>query len=589
MDVPIVAGLTTAFLGSVAATASGSHEVYFDSIAMFVFFVLLARRLELKGRLEAAKTTDRLARVVPRTATRLGADGEPVTVPVVDLAPGDRLRIRPGETLPVDAVLQEGESSFDEAVLSGEAAPVSRGPGEPLAAGVRNLGNPVVARVQRCSADSAVERMQARLKEALRSRPASAALADMAARWFVRVLLVLAILTAGAWLWLNPAEALPNTVAVLIVTCPCALALATPVALAIGAARLTAGGMLPLRMAALDSMARARVVAFDKTGTLTTGELAVAGVRCVGERSRPQVLAIATALERDSEHPIARAFQSTPGSPALGVRDRRSRPGAGVSGRIGGALWRLGRPGQILHPERDRQLLDEAESLAAQGYTVVALGDETGVAALFALRDRLRPGVADLLGRLRRQGVKSLVVLSGDRQASVDAAVAGLGFDQALGDLAPEDKVEWVRTRQRRGETVVMVGDGINDASTLSAADASISFAHATDLAQAGSDLLLMGEAIGAVSEARALARRLRKVTVQNLLWAAGYNLLAVPLAMLGWVPPWAAAIGMSASSLIVVGNSLRLRRPTDARFGSNSGVGPEGRHVPFGLANRNS
>jgi Cu2+-exporting ATPase len=563
MDVPIAAGLGVAFLGSLAATVSGTHEVYFDSIGMFVFFVLLARRLELKGRVEAARTSDRLARVVPRTASRLDGRGAPQSVAVVDLAPGDRLRIRPGETMPVDAELEEGESSFDAAVLTGEAAPVTLGPGETVVAGARNLGNPVVVRVVRGCADSAVEQMQRRLKEALRSRPAGAALADLAARWLVRALLAVASATAAFWLWVDPPAALPNTVAVLIVTCPCALALATPVALAIGAARLAAEGMLPLRMSALDSMSRARVVAFDKTGTLTTGELVLDGTRCVRDGSEGAVLPVAAALERDSEHPIARAFRAGDGGPGLEVRDRRNEPGAGVSGRIQGRLWRLGRPERVLGPEADQALWREVDALAAEGRTVVALGDEDGAVALFALRDELRPGVDCLLGRLRAQGVETIAVLSGDRQASVDRLAADCAFDEALGDLAPEAKVAWVRDRQSAGQRVMMVGDGINDASTLSAADASVSFAHATDLAQAGSDLLLLGGDIGLVSRARALARRLRRVIVQNLLWAAGYNVLAVPAAALGLVPPWAAAIGMSASSLLVVANSLRLRRGT--------------------------
>lgn len=567
MDVPIVLGLSVAFLGSVVATIQQHGEVYFDSIAMFVFFLLIARRFELKGRIEAAKTLDRLARVVPRMAHRLTDDGGLEEVAVVDLKPGERIRVRAGEAVPVDGVLEEGAGSFDESVLTGEALPVHRATGGSVSAGSRNLEHPIVLRVSRCEAESTVSELEGLLREGMRSRPRSALLAEQAAAVFVPVILLLAAVTAGVWLWLDPGVALENTVALLIVTCPCALALATPVAVSIGVSRFASIGVLPLRMEALEGLCKADTVVFDKTGTLTQGRLRIDEIHPVDGFDRSTALEIAAALERDSEHPLALAFREAAPAGPIQVDERRIEGGRGVSGRIDGAVWRLGQPGYASDggPLSDA-LTASVDRLEAAGRSVVVLSRDARPVALFGLRDQPRPGLPETLRALRRQGIERLLILSGDNQGAVDVLAGGLDVDAALGGCLPQQKMARVRELQARGHRVAMVGDGINDAATLAAADVSISFAEANELAQASSDFLVLGDSLEGVARARALARRTRRTILQNLSWAVGYNALAVPAAMLGLIAPWGAAIGMSASSLLVVANSLRLRRDPKRR-----------------------
>ena len=566
MDVPIVIGLSAAFLSSVAATLRQSGEVYYDSIAMLVFFVLLARRFELRGRLAAAQVADRLARVVPRQAQQLMPGGATRTVALVDVRPGDRLRVLPGELVPVDGVLVEGTSSFDESLLTGESASVRRRPGEALIGGARNIDQSIVVEVTHRSDESTVSNMQRLLAQALRSRPRSAVLAERAAAWFVPAVLVIALFTTLLWLWLDPSAVVANTVAVLIVTCPCALALAVPVALTVSASGFAQKGILPLRMDAIEVLARADLVALDKTGTLTQGRHRVVALHCVGGIDAAQARRLAAALERHSEHPIAQAFGAE-ADPDLQVEARCNHPGEGISAVIEGERWRLGSAVFALPPDRrDEDLGARIAGLEHDGHSVVVLANDAGPQALFALADPPRAGVSALLAQLRDLGVQKFAILSGDNQTVVDRLAAELGVETALGGLRPEDKMAWVRAQQSVGHCVLMVGDGINDAATLSAANVSVSFVHATDLAQGSSDFLLLGEVLDVIAAARAYASRTRGIILQNLVWAAGYNLGAVPAAAAGLIPPWAAAIGMSLSSLIVVANSLRLRSRAEPR-----------------------
>ena len=564
MDLPIALGLGFAYLGSLHATWFQTGEVYFDSIAMFVFLVLLARRIELRGRTRAADALDRVGRITPQMATRVDACGDS-TVPVVDLRPGDRVRVRPGEAVPVDGRILSGHSGFDESLLTGEALPVTRGVGETVVGGACNVDQPVLIEVLHDSGDSTAAEIHRLLTRGLGEAPRYAVLAQRAAGWFVGVVLVIATVTAGLWLWLDPAAALPNTIAVLIVTCPCALALATPVAAAIGVGRLADQGILAARADAVEGLAHCDTFAFDKTGTLTFGELALERVECRGELQREQALAIAAALERHSEHPVGKALCQAAAAAKtahLTATDLTNAPGLGVTGRTLNRIWRIGKPEFALGPSTpDAELARHITTAQDGGGLVVVLHDGATALAVFVLRDRLRPGIAGLFRELRRGGVRRIAVLSGDSQASVAHCVTGLAVDEAHGDLSPADKLRWIRGAQQDGARVAMVGDGINDAPTLAAADVSVSFAHATALAQVHSGLLVLGNGLDAIATMRDLARRIERNIRQNLAWAAGYNLLALPAAALGLVPPWGAAIGMSLSSLLVVLNALRLRQ----------------------------
>lgn len=560
MDVPIVLGLGIAYLGSVHATWTQTGEVYYDSIAMFVFLVLLARRIELRGRIRAADALDRVSRILPRLATRLGPDGEEEIL-ASDLARGDRVLVRPGEIVPADGRLVEGASSFDESVLSGEALPVARGRGDSVTGGSCNVDQAVVIEISRDPAESTLAEVHRLLAGGLRDAPRYAILAQRGAAWFVAGVLLVALVTAAAWLWIDPAHALPSTVAVLIVTCPCAFALATPVASAIGVGRLADRGLLVTSAEAIERLPQCDTFAFDKTGTLTDGELQVEQVQCLGGLDRATALALAAALEAQSEHPIGRALRSAGPVQALPLGQRHNVVGSGVRAVIAGREWRIGRPRFALDADVYREQETRIEALGSPGRIVVALGGDSGQGALIVLRDTLRPGAAELADTLRRQGVQRLVLLSGDNAATVRALGRQLGFDESLGDLEPADKLAWIRAAQARGQRVAMIGDGINDAPTLAAAHVSLSFAQATELAQVHSGLLLLGGDLGLIRQALHSTARTRRVIRQNLSWAAAYNFLAVPAAAAGMIAPWGAAIGMSLSSLLVVLNALRLRR----------------------------
>ena len=567
MDVPIVIGLCTAFLGSLVATVRQHGEVYFDSIAMFVFFVLLARFFEMRGRVRAADAMDRLARVIPETARRLRADGGEEEVAVVELERGDRLTIRPGEALPADAVILQGRTSVDESVLTGEALPVEKGPGEPVFGGTCNREQPITVEVTRVGAESTAGEIRDLLQRGMHTRPRFARLAERAAEWFVVAVLVLAGATAAGWLWLDPSQALSNTVAVLIVTCPCALALATPVAVAISAGRFAGQGILPLRMGAMEALARADTVAFDKTGTLTQGTLQLVGVRGFGGLDNETALAVAAALERRSEHPVARALRRTGPGVDEETTGYRNVPGHGVTAVLRKRRWKLGKPDFALEgvtPDVDVQ--SAMADLQGRGLHTVVLCDGIAARGLFAFQDPPRPGVDTLASDMERLGFTGSALLSGDTSANVDRFARATGIPEARGDLIPAEKLDWIRARQAAGHRVLMVGDGINDAPVLAAADVSVSFADATDLAKSHSDFVILAEDLFALTEARQLAQRTRRIILQNLVWAAAYNILAVPAAAAGLVPPWAAAIGMSLSSLVVVGNALRLRGPGGTR-----------------------
>jgi P-type Cu2+ transporter len=569
MDVPIVVGLSAAWVGSLWSTARGSGEVYMDTIAMFVLFVLVARAYELTGRREAAAAMDRLAMVVPEEARRVDGDGVERRVPAVDLAPGDRIRLRPGETTPVDGVVLQGTSVFDESLLTGESRPVAKGPGAWVVAGTCNQHQPVELRVERVGRASTVGEVHGLLQRGLAIKPRYAVLASHAARVFVPVVLLAATVTALLWWWIEPSRALENAIAVLIVTCPCALALATPVAVALGAGRFANAGVLPLDMSAIEPLAAVDTVCLDKTGTLTTGGFVLRHVDLLADAGREEVMAMAATLERDSSHPLARAFRQAAHGEVEGVTEVLMAAGQGVQARRGSAQWRLGTWGYATAgAQADADITRRMAAWRSQGLSVCVLSRDTRPVALFGLHDGLREGATEMVQELTALGIGHIAVLSGDHPDAVQSVAAKLGITDARGGLSAADKLAWIHARQAAGHRVLMVGDGINDVPVLAAADVSVSFGEATHLAQYHSHLVLLSENLAAIPRAVTLARRTRRIVLQNLLWAGSYNLTTIPLAVMGLVPPWAAAIGMSLSSLLVVGNAMRLRREKGKRRG---------------------
>jgi len=562
MDIPVVLGLSAAFIGSLHATVTGQGEVYFDSIAMFIFLLLLARRRELSGKLSAADRLDRLARITPHTATRLDAAGVGTTVPADELEAGDLIRVLPGDTLPVDGIMIDGISSFDESLLTGEARPVVYQPGDAIVAGAVNGEQPVTIRVTHTVQHSAVSEIRQLVERGLELRPRYAILAEQVASGFVAVLLLIATATAAYWLWADPARWLPSTIAVLIVTCPCALALATPVALAVSAGRFIDMGVLPLRMRALDGLARAELFVFDKTGTLTSGQPAIAAVVPIADLDTDSCLHYAAALAAESAHPLAHALRQRVPQPQLVTTQVKNVPGAGIRASIGGIEWRLGKPDfaaeSQAYDDHARAVIADGR---ARGQLVSVLANSGGVQAVLFFADPLRSGIKAMLTGLKDNGVGQFAILSGDAPDSVRRMGKQLGIEDAHGGLSPADKLAWTQAQQAQGRELVMMGDGINDAPTLAAADVSVSFADATDLANSSSDFLILGHDAAVLADARRLARRTRRNIQQNFAWAGAYNLIAVPFAAAGWIPPWGAAIGMSFSSLFVVMNALRLQK----------------------------
>ncbi|MHB1215600.1 MAG: heavy metal translocating P-type ATPase [Thiobacillus sp.] len=558
MDVPVALGVGTAFVASVASTFSGHGEVYYDSVTMFVFLLLTGRFLEMNARRRAGAAVEELVKLIPAATTRLpnwpARDEE--QVPVARLTAGNHILVRPGETLPADGVVVEGDSAVNEAMLTGESLPVSKSVNATVVGGSLNQASPLVVRVDKVGADTRLASIVRLLDRAQSEKPRIGQLADRAAAWFVGLLLVITLLVGLAWLVIDPGKALWIVVSVLVVTCPCALGLATPAALTTATGRLTRLGLLTTRGHALETLARATDLVFDKTGTLTHGRLSVRRVVPLGGRSEAGVRALAAALEAGSEHPIARVLRetATATTTASGIRNT---PGRGVEGTIEGRTYRLGSPRFATAGETPPES-DGGDSLKNGHESWVALADESGAIAWFALADTPRADAAAALASLRRQGLR-LHLLSGDAEGAVRATAQQLGIDEWHAGALPEDKLAYVKALQQQGRIVAMVGDGINDAPVLAGAQVSIAMGEGADVAQAAADMVMLGSRLATLADGVALARKTQQIIRQNLGWALGYNLIAIPAAALGFVTPWMAGIGMSASSLLVVLNALRL------------------------------
>jgi P-type Cu2+ transporter len=561
MDVPVSLAILSTYFASVYSVLLGTGEhVYFESVAMFVFFLLTSRYLELMARQRSSQAIDRLDRLIPALATRVAPDGSDEQVPVAELVPGDRVRVRPGEPLPADGLVEAGESTVNQALLTGEPEPCLRAAGDAVTGGTVNVDSPLLVRVTRVGAETTLAAIQRLLDRAQTEKPRLARMAEQGTGHFVAAVLILTALVGMVWyLWIAPERAFWVVVAMLVATCPCALALATPVAITTTTGVLSRIGLLLTRGQAVEDMARASVVCFDKTGTLTVGRPEwVATQALVPGCGEQELLEMAAALERHSEHPLARALVQAAGAvPARPLEHVRNVAGRGLSGILNGVEIRVGTPGFV----GLQQIPDgvRAPQTHAQA-TAVWLARAGEVVGVFWLADQPRPRVRETVAELQALGVE-VVLLSGDRPEAATLFAANAGIAEAQGGMTPEDKVEYVRRRQARGEIVLMAGEGINDAPVLAGADVSLAMGSGTRIAQTQADLVLMSDHLEAIPAAIRQARRTLDIVRQNIYWAVGYNALALPVAATGLLTPWLAALGMSLSSLIVVGNALRLRR----------------------------
>ncbi|HEY6966605.1 MAG TPA: heavy metal translocating P-type ATPase [Burkholderiales bacterium] len=543
MDTPIALGIGAGFAASAWATVTGAGAVYFDSIAMLVFLLLGARYLELVARRRAVRSLDRLARWSPEFALRL-QDGAPHRVPAHELAAGDLVLVPAGDRVPADGEVLHGHSSVDESLLTGESLPLAKAPGAQLAAGSLNVEQPLEMRVLRAGSETRAAAIARLVERAGASRPRLVAAADRIAQALTWVVLAVALFAglSAADPWVS--------IAVLMATCPCALALAAPVALTRAAGEMLARGVALTRASALESLAAATDVVLDKTGTLTAGQFRIARLVRHGAADESECRALARALEARSRHPLARAFDGE--GPGLQVAEARDVPGQGVEARVQGRRVRIG-------TERFcREIAGTpAPGTAPEAFTAVWLADERGWLAEFQLEDAPRAEAQAVVAALRAAGLR-LHLLSGDRPAAAAASAAQFGIDAAQGGALPQDKFDYVARLQREGRVVAMVGDGLNDAPVLARADVSFAMGGGADAAQRQADLVVLGDALAEVPAAFARARRAMRIVRQNFAWALGYNAIALPLAAAGVVGPWEAAVGMAASSFIVVLNALR-------------------------------
>lgn len=577
MDLPVALGMAITFVVSTVGTfepqGTFGREVYFDSLTMFVFFLLTGRWLELRLRDRTAGALEALMNRLPESVERQAADGTFERVAVRRVVVGDVVRVHAGEAFLADGVVEQGDTLVDEALLTGESHPLARGPGSAVVAGSHNLSATVQVRVQRTGGQTRFAQIVALMESAAATKPEAAQLADRLAKPFLIGVLVAAA-GACAWWWgRDPGHALMVAVAVLVVTCPCALSLATPAAMLAAAGTLARNGILVRRLQALESLAAVDTLVFDKTGTLTRDAFTLVGVQTRPGLSDAQALAMAGALARNSLHPVSRALGAAARNQALDTNMLTQRhvglwqcaeatelAGKGVSGVVCEQTPGCDRA-QVALRLGSADFCGVTAQAATPGAQLRAyMSDAHGWLATFELHEDLRPQVAEVVSALTEAGV-SVHLLSGDSVDAVNLVAAQAGIAHAAGACSPDDKLAYLRRLQEQGHTVAMVGDGLNDGPVLAGAHVAFAFGQAVPLAQAKSDFVVMGDQLMGVVNTVRLARRTQAVVRQNLWWALLYNAVCVPLAVAGMLPAWAAGLGMASSSLLVVLNALRLAR----------------------------
>ncbi|MFL0805391.1 MAG: heavy metal translocating P-type ATPase [Agarilytica sp.] len=555
MDVPVSLAIGLAYIASIWATLSNTGDVYFDSISMFTFFLLLGRFLEMKVRHSSAFASESMRQLLPLTVDV--ARGEKIEIqPIKGVSVGDRVSVSAGAIIPCDGVVVDGESSVDEALLTGESKPVLKGASQSVFAGTLNGESRLIVEVTAVGNQTHLASIERMVDRALLDKPKIVALADRWASKFVFFVLISAAAVGGFWFYAAPERALWIVLSVLVATCPCALSLATPAALTAGIMSMRKIGLLVTSSQLIEKLPTINHMVFDKTGTLTEGALSISEVRLIGESvmSKDEVTTIIAALEKDSQHPIARAFGAIP--MAHSASKIKSYPGLGIEGRIEETRYRFGQKDFALelNVDQPRTALTEYP-----GPGLWQLLTTTGKPlAWVCLVDKPRVGVGTMLKGLDVVGIDT-ELLSGDREENVSRFAEPYDLSYTAHAL-PDQKLQRIQSLQKAGKQVLMVGDGINDVPVLSGADLSIAMGEATRLAQTHADAVLVSGELAVLSKARRLAFVVRAKIKQNLTWAFLYNASILPLAAAGLIPPYIAAIGMSLSSLFVVVNALSIR-----------------------------
>ena len=561
MDTPVALGIGAAFVASVWATVVNHGHVYYDSINMFVFFLLGGRYLELLARQKALRATEELGRLAPAFADRLLDDQPQETterILVSALRVGDRVLVKPGTQVPADGRVISGQTSVDESLLTGESLPVPKASGSSVTGGSLNIESPITVHVEQVGNETRLSAILKLMERGALEKPVAVTTADRVASWFLWGLLLLSAVTAVIWWWIDPSRALPVTVAVLVVSCPCALSLATPVALTIATGRLAREGLLVTRGHAVETLAQVTDVVLDKTGTLTTGLMTLERIYPLAALDESSCLQLAASLEQTSSHPLARSLVlAEQNLPRLPVTDESHETGGGIEAAINGRRLRIGHMAYVAQLVGDAPLPAIEAPVSA---TALYLGEQGVWLARFDISDRLRDDAVAAIKALKALGC-SVSLLSGDDPMVVKQIALQLGIDEAAGRESPQTKLARVAGLQAEGRVVCMVGDGINDAPVLAHAQVSVAMGEGTELARTQADCVLLGQHLLVLPAAIRLSRAARKTIRENLWWAIVYNAIALPVAMCGLLTPWMAGIGMSFSSLWVVLNSLRLQR----------------------------
>ncbi len=552
MDVSVSLAIGGAYLAGIWATVIGRGEVYFDSVTMFAFFLLAGRYLERRARQRTVESTARLVNLLPPSTRRIAADGSSQRIMLDELSCGDLVEVKPGESIPADGRIRQGSSSVDESALSGEYLPIAKTAGDAVTAGTLNVESPLQIEVTALGAETRLSAIVRLLERAQSDKPRLAKLADQVAQYFLLAVLLSVVVVGAIWWSLRDLDtAFWIVLAMLVATCPCALSLATPTALTTATGSLHKLGLLITRGHVLEGMKQISTVILDKTGTLTEGRMTLEQIQPFADHDADQALHWARMLESCSEHPIARAF----GRSLHSANTVENVPGQGLQGECDSQMLRIGKADFVsalggyiapAYPEAPGQWL--------------LLGSAAGPIAWFALNDRLRSDAAAMVAALQARKLR-VVLLSGDQTAVVERMAAQLNISEAIGNASPDDKLAYVQQQQARGEKVLMLGDGVNDVPVLASADISVAMGNASDLAKTNADAVLLNSRLLTLVDSMQVAQRTRAIMIENLGWASLYNLAILPLAALGMVTPAWAALGMSASSLLVVLNALRLTR----------------------------
>lgn len=546
MDVPVSIAISLAFTASMWATISHQGEVYFESVSMFTFLLLIGKFLEFRARSRAAEVSANLLKLMPMTATKLENDEE-IYIAARHLQQGDMIMIKPGETVPADGMIISGKSQLNEAMLSGEQLPITKSTGDTVLAGTVNGDSNLTVEVKKTNSHSFLSQL-IRLSETSQAhKPKVAKLSDKIAQYFVGIILITALCTAFYWHNHVPEEAFWITLSVLVATCPCALSLATPTALTCATTRLNKEGVMIKSAHVMETIPALTDIAFDKTGTLTVGEFFIENIMIYDEAYDQEIaLKIAAALESHSEHPLAKSFSQYRDF-TLNAENAEVITGSGVKGIIQNKRFSIGKPAW---------LLTASEQIKHQHVQCVLVQESTLIAT-FSLKDEIRDDAKSILAKLKSQGLNTHM-LSGDSESGCKFIAEQLPLDDVRSALSAEQKMQIIKDMPD-SNTIAMVGDGVNDTPVFGAAHVSIAMGSGTDVAKSGADVVLLNNQLTSLSLLQNVAKKTKRIIWQNYLWAFGYNAIILPLAVSGYVTPYMAVIGMSASSILVITNSLRL------------------------------